>query len=60
MDQDLLRGLATIFCMVGFAAVVYWAYTPRNKERFEEDARMAFDWENACLEKEEREGSRYE
>lgn len=55
MDQDLLRGLATVFCMVGFAAVVYWAYTPRNKDRFEEDARLAFDWEEK-----EREDSRYE
>ncbi|MFN3236079.1 MAG: cbb3-type cytochrome oxidase subunit 3 [Pseudomonadales bacterium] len=55
MDQDLLRGLATIFCMVGFAAVVYWAYAPKNKKRFEDDARLAFDWEEK-----EHEGSRYE
>ncbi len=60
MEQDLLRGLATIFCMVGFAAVVYWAYTPRNKERFEEDARLGFDWEDSYSKDKEREGSRYE
>ena len=46
MEQELLRGLATIFCMVGFAAVVYWAYTPSNKTRFEEDGRLAFSWES--------------
>ena len=45
MEQELLRGLATVFCMLGFAGVVYWAYVPRNKGRFEEDARLAFDWE---------------
>ena len=55
MDQDLLRGLATILCMVGFAAVVYWAYAPKNKKRFEDDARLAFEWEEK-----EREGSHYE
>lgn len=47
MEQELLRGLATIFCMLGFAGVIYWAYVPKNKQRFEQDARLAFDWEQA-------------
>ncbi len=47
MEQDLLRGLATVFCMIGFACVVFWAYVPVNKERFEQDANLAFDWEDA-------------
>lgn len=45
MEQDLLRGLATVFCMIGFAAIVYWAYVPSNKQRFEKDAGLVFDWE---------------
>ena len=45
MEQDLLRGLATVFCMIGFAGVVYWAYVPHNKKRFEQDGNLAFDWE---------------
>lgn len=42
MDLGNLRGLSTIFCMLGFLAVVYWAYSPSRKERFEEDAELPF------------------
>lgn len=42
MDIDFLRGLATVFCMVGFFAVVAWAYSPGRKSRFDEDAKMPF------------------
>ncbi|MFT4798153.1 MAG: cytochrome c oxidase cbb3-type subunit 4 [Sulfitobacter sp.] len=42
MDIDLLRGVGTVLCIVGFAAVVVWAYSPRHKSRFEEDGRLPF------------------
>ncbi|MEM7364193.1 MAG: cbb3-type cytochrome c oxidase subunit 3 [Pseudomonadota bacterium] len=42
MDVDNLRGLATIACMIGFFAVIFWAYAPSRKQRFEDDARLLF------------------
>lgn len=51
MDIDNLRGLATIFCLLGFAGVVYWAYAPSRRERFEADGQLPFS-------DEEKEGQR--
>lgn len=42
MDINDLRGLATVLCMIGFLAVVYWAYSPSRKARFDEAARLPF------------------
>jgi cytochrome c oxidase cbb3-type subunit IV len=38
-----LRGVATIICMIAFAAVVYWAYGPSRKDYFEKAARLPFE-----------------
>ena len=46
MDIDDLRGLSTIFCMIGFAAIVYWAYGPSRKSYFEEAGKLPFDEED--------------
>jgi len=43
MDIDDLRGVATIFCMLAFAAVVYWAYAPSRKSYFEAAAMLPFE-----------------
>ena len=43
MDMGDLRGLATIFCVLAFGAVVYWAYGPSRKAGFEEAAEILFD-----------------
>lgn len=43
MEINDLRGLATVFCMIGFALVVVWAYSPSRKERFDEDAMLPFE-----------------
>ncbi len=32
-----------VWLMAIFLAIVFWAYRPKNKKRFEEDARMIFD-----------------
>lgn len=42
MDMGDLRGLATVLCMIAFAAVVWWAYTPSRKDRFDEAAQLPF------------------
>jgi cytochrome c oxidase cbb3-type subunit 4 len=42
MDIGDLRGISTIFCMVAFAAVVYWAYGPSRKGYFEEAGMLPF------------------
>lgn len=42
MDINDIRGLATVFCMLGFAAVVYWAYGPSRKAYFEQAAQLPF------------------
>ena len=43
MDITDLRGLSTIFCMIAFAAIVYWAYGPSRKGYFEEAGKLPFD-----------------
>ena len=42
MDIIDLRGLATVLCVVAFAAVVYWAYGPSRKGYFDEAAQLPF------------------
>jgi len=42
MDMTSLRTLATVLVMIGFFAVVWWAYGPSRKNRFEEDAKLPF------------------
>ena len=45
MDVDIntLRGLATIFCIVAFAAVVIWAYSDRRRDDFDEASKLPFE-----------------
>ena len=46
MDINDLRGAATLFCMIGFFAVVYWAYGPSRKAGFEDAGNLPFVEEN--------------
>ncbi len=43
MDINDLRGIGTVFCMVAFLAVVYWAYSPSRREDFERAGQLPFD-----------------
>ncbi len=52
MDIGDLRGLSTIFCLIAFAAVVYWAYGPTRKDYFDEAAELPFADDNVQQEKE--------
>ncbi len=42
MEIGDLRGLSTIFCMIAFASVVYWAYGPSRKDYFEQASMLPF------------------
>ncbi|MCX7202151.1 MAG: cbb3-type cytochrome c oxidase subunit 3 [Burkholderiales bacterium] len=43
MDVNLLRGLITAISLACFVGIALWAYAPRNKARFEQDARLPFE-----------------
>jgi cytochrome c oxidase cbb3-type subunit IV len=43
MDINLLRSLITVAALAAFLGIVWWAYTPSRKTRFERDARMVLD-----------------
>ncbi len=45
MDLNLLRGLVTLAALAAFLGIVWWAYAPSRKARFERDARLPFDGE---------------
>ena len=42
MDQGTLEGIGTLLAMLAFLAVCAWAYSSRNKARFEEAAMLPF------------------
>ena len=42
MDVTTLRILATLASFATFIGIWYWAFSRRNKARFEEDARIPF------------------
>ncbi|QLH39779.1 MAG: cbb3-type cytochrome c oxidase subunit 3 [Defluviicoccus sp.] len=37
-----LRSLWVLWLILAFGIVLWWAYRPKNKKRFEEDARIPF------------------
>ena len=43
MTVDLFRGVITALSLACFVGIVIWAYSPRNRARFEQDARLPFD-----------------
>ena len=45
MDVTLLRILATLASFATFLGIAWWAYSGRNKGRFEQDARIPFEQE---------------
>ncbi|WP_252179284.1 cbb3-type cytochrome c oxidase subunit 3 [Endozoicomonas sp. 4G] len=42
MDINDLRGLSTVFAMIAFLGVCFWAYSGRNKQQFNEAASLPF------------------
>ena len=43
MDINLLRSIVTVVAFVVFIGIVFWARSRRNKERFDEAARLPFE-----------------
>ncbi|MDO4895766.1 MAG: cbb3-type cytochrome c oxidase subunit 3 [Moraxella sp.] len=43
MNWGVLHSIATVGAFIAFIAVAWWAYSPKNKKRFEEDAQLALD-----------------
>ncbi|MFY9178177.1 MAG: cbb3-type cytochrome c oxidase subunit 3 [Venatoribacter sp.] len=43
MDINDVRGLSSIFALIAFSAVIWWAYGSSRKKRFEEDGNIPFD-----------------
>ena len=43
MDINTLRTLMTLLAFSAFLGVVWWAYGPSRRERFESDALLVFD-----------------
>lgn len=42
MDINTLRGLSTIFVMIAFVGVCWWAFSPKRKKQFEDAANLPF------------------
>ena len=42
MDINTLRGLSTLFLLVVFIALVFWAYSGKRKKEFDEAANLPF------------------
>ena len=58
MDIGTLRGIGTILVLVAFVSVTLWAYSGRNKARFDEAANLPFADEPATKKSEEEQASR--
>ena len=43
--METIRSLMTLAAFSSFLGIVWWAYAPARKDRFEKDARMPFDGE---------------
>lgn len=42
MDAGTLGAISTVLVMIAFFGVCWWAFSPKRKKRFEEDARLPF------------------
>lgn len=47
MDPGVLRGIGTLVLMTSFIVLCVWAYSPRQKRRFDEAARLPLVEEDA-------------
>jgi cytochrome c oxidase cbb3-type subunit 4 len=43
MDINLVRSLVTLSAFASFLGIVWWAFSPSRKARFEHDARMLLE-----------------
>lgn len=50
MDINDWRGIAAVLALVAFMAVVFWAYSSKRKEGFDEAANLPFADEDDVVE----------
>jgi cytochrome c oxidase cbb3-type subunit 4 len=43
MDVNTVRGLLTLAFLIAFVAIVFYAWSGRNRQRFDEAARLPLD-----------------
>lgn len=43
MDINSLRSIVTVMALVVFIGIVVWAWSKKNKERFDEAANLPFE-----------------
>lgn len=43
MDINDLRSLFTVLAFMAFVAIVFWAWSDRRREKFDEASRMVLD-----------------
>ena len=55
MDLSTLQGIATIFVMIAFIGICWWAFSPKRKSKFNEAANLPFADDKAASEKLEKE-----
>lgn len=55
MDQAIIGSIFTVIVFIAFIGVLYWAFTSRNKTRFEEAANLVFDDEEKLITKDKQE-----
>lgn len=47
MDQGVIGSIFTVVVFVSFIGVVWWSFSSRNKERFDDAANLPFADESA-------------
>jgi len=43
MDINLIRSIVTVAAFAAFLGIVWWAYSPSRRGRFDEAAQLPFD-----------------
>jgi cytochrome c oxidase cbb3-type subunit 4 len=56
MEMGVMRGLITVLTLAVFLGICWWAYRPGNKTRFEADAMLPFDDDDAAADADENGG----
>lgn len=42
MDLGMIRGFGTVILMLAFIGLCFWAYSPRQRRRFDDAAQLPF------------------
>ena len=54
MDVGTLGAISTVLVTIAFFGVCYWAFSPKLKRRFEEDAKLPFADDDLAEKKDEK------